>query len=50
MFQINSDLKPINSENPNILIVGAGGIGCELVKSLALTSYTRMTIIDFDTT
>ena len=49
MFQINSDLKPINSENPNILIVGAGGIGCELVKSLALTSYTRMTIIDFDT-
>ena len=32
-----------------ILIVGAGGIGCEILKSLALEGFTNVTIIDFDT-
>lgn len=42
------NLKPINA-SPKILIVGAGGIGCEIVKSLAIAGYINMTILDFDT-
>ncbi|OHS96105.1 hypothetical protein TRFO_37745 [Tritrichomonas foetus] len=41
-------LRHINTP-PNILVVGAGGIGCEIVKSLAIAGYTNMTVIDFDT-
>lgn len=29
-------------------MVGAGGIGCELVKNLAKSGYKTMTILDFD--
>ena len=39
-------LKP---ENPNILVVGAGGIGCEIIKSLAIDGSYSITVIDFDT-
>ena len=33
----------------NVLIVGAGGIGCELVKSLSLSGFKKISIIDLDT-
>ena len=33
----------------NVLVVGAGGIGCELVKSLSLSGFTRISIVDLDT-
>lgn len=32
-----------------ILLVGAGGIGCELLKNLALTGFTDVEVIDLDT-
>ena len=32
-----------------ILLIGAGGIGCELLKNLALAGFTRVTIVDLDT-
>ena len=32
-----------------ILVVGAGGIGCELVKNLVLTGFDAITMIDLDT-
>ena len=31
-----------------LLIVGAGGIGCELLKSLVLTGFVHLTVIDLD--
>ena len=36
-------------QKSNLLVVGAGGIGCELVKCLSLTGFTKISIIDLDT-
>jgi len=36
-------------ENVKLLMVGAGGIGCELLKNLVLTGFKDIHIIDLDT-
>lgn len=33
----------------SVLLVGAGGIGCELIKTLLLTGVKKLTIVDMDT-
>lgn len=35
--------------NATVLMVGAGGIGCELLKNLVLTGYGEIHIVDLDT-
>ncbi|KOB68251.1 SUMO-activating enzyme subunit 2, partial [Operophtera brumata] len=35
--------------NSKILVVGAGGIGCEVLKNLVLTGFPTIEIIDLDT-
>ena len=36
-------------QNAKVLMVGAGGIGCELLKNLVLTGYGEIHIVDLDT-
>ena len=36
-------------QNSKVLVVGAGGIGCELVKSLSITGFQNIKVIDLDT-
>ena len=35
--------------NSKILVVGSGGIGCELVKCLSISGFKFVSIIDLDT-
>jgi len=41
--------KTNNIEQARILMVGAGGIGCELLKNLVLTGFGEIHIVDLDT-
>ncbi|KAI8982558.1 hypothetical protein BDB01DRAFT_793174 [Pilobolus umbonatus] len=36
-------------QKSRILLVGAGGIGCELLKNLVLSGFSQITVIDLDT-
>jgi len=36
-------------QSSKILLVGAGGIGCELLKNLALSGFSNVKVIDLDT-
>lgn len=36
-------------QSSKILVIGSGGIGCELLKNLALSSFTHVQVVDLDT-
>lgn len=48
-FEPSPDLGPMLADALRVLVVGAGGLGCELLKDLALCGFGNLDVIDMDT-
>ena len=48
-FQPSPETLGLLQNYVNILVIGAGGLGCELLKDIALMGFKNITVIDMDT-
>ncbi|CAA7388718.1 unnamed protein product [Spirodela intermedia] len=49
IFEPSPQLRDELGEYVRVLVVGAGGLGCELLKDLALSGFKNLEVIDMDT-
>lgn len=49
LFEPSDELFEFFSANARVLVVGAGGLGCELLKTLSLMGFKQLHVIDMDT-
>ena len=48
-YDPSADIFDMLHQNVNVLVIGAGGLGCELLKDLALMGFKHIDVIDMDT-
>ncbi|KZS09384.1 Nedd8-activating enzyme E1 catalytic subunit [Daphnia magna] len=48
-FQASNETLDFLLDNCKVLVLGAGGLGCELLKNLALMGFRQLHVIDMDT-
>ncbi|KAH6620847.1 hypothetical protein B0J18DRAFT_209285 [Chaetomium sp. MPI-SDFR-AT-0129] len=48
-MELDSEISLTTVQQSRVLMVGAGGIGCELLKNLVLTGFGEVHVVDLDT-